>query len=147
MVQCNNKPMAKAIIRGSEEFPDIRGEVLFCRKKNGVLITANIFGLPQNGSGFYGFHIHEGESCDGDAFSGTLGHYNPKGTPHPTHAGDLPPLLSCSGNAYMQVISNRFCVRDIIGRTVVIHKNTDDFRSQPAGDAGEKIACGKIREI
>ncbi|MCR5636974.1 MAG: superoxide dismutase family protein [Clostridiales bacterium] len=147
MTQCNQKSVAKAIVKGSEEFPDIRGEVLFCQKKNGVLITANVSGLPRNGSGFYGFHIHEGENCGGDTFSNTLGHYNPKGRPHPTHSGDLPPLLSCSGNAYMQVISDRFRVRDIIGRTVIIHKNTDDFRTQPSGDAGEKIACGEIWEV
>ena len=58
--------------------------------------------------------------------------------------GDLPPLLSCNGNAYMTVKTDRFKVKDIIGRTVIIHYRADDFRTQPSGDSGEKIACGII---
>lgn len=61
------------------------------------------------------------------------------------HAGDLPPLLSCQGNAYLSVKTDRFSVNEIIGRTVVIHSNPDDFHTQPAGNAGKKIACGVIQ--
>lgn len=64
---------------------------------------------------------------------------------HPKHAGDLPPLLACQGSAYLSVKTDRFCVEDILGRTVVIHSDPDDFHSQPAGNAGKKIACGVIR--
>lgn len=146
-MQCNRKPSAKAIIKGSEAFPDLRGEALFFQERDGVLISVRITGLPKSGSGFYGFHIHEGNDCNGEGFSNTKGHYNPKSRPHPSHAGDLPPLLSNHGNAYMTVKTNRFRVRDIIGRTVIIHGGTDDFRTQPSGDAGEKIACGVIRTV
>ena len=83
--------------------------------------------------------------CGGAGFPGTGGHFNPAGAPHPAHAGDLPPLLSCGGRAYLAVLTDRFTVADIIGRTVVIHGGSDDFRSQPAGDAGTKIACGVIK--
>ena len=120
---------------------------MFYQTKDGVLVSARISGLPQSEAGFFGFHIHEGENCKGDSFKNTGGHYNPKDRPHPSHAGDLPPLLSCSGSAYMTVKSCRFRVRDIIGRTVIIHGGTDDFRTQPSGDAGEKIACGVIRAV
>ena len=48
------------------------------------------------------------------------------------------------GNAYLSVKTDRFSVSDVIGRTVVVHSNPDDFHSQPAGNAGTKIACGVI---
>ena len=63
---------------------------------------------------------------------------------HPKHAGDLPPLLVCRGNAYLSVKTDRFTVNEIIGRTVVIHSDPDDFHSLPAGNAGMKIGCGVI---
>ena len=147
MNQCNRVSSAKAVIKGDEEYARIRGEVLFRRVKDSVLITAKISGLPKSESGFYGFHIHEGKSCEGDGFPKTKGHYNPKNQPHPSHSGDLPPLLSCKGNAYMQVKTDRFRICDIIGRTIIIHSDADDFRTQPSGDAGEKIACGVIRAV
>ena len=145
-MQCNTKKAARAIIKGGDMYPDLKGEVLFCQRNQGVIVTARISGLPKNNSGFYGFHIHEGDTCEGENFPKTGGHYNPKGRQHPRHAGDLPPLLSCSGEAYMQFKTNRFSVNDIIGRTVIIHGSSDDFRTQPSGDAGEKIACGVIKK-
>lgn len=67
-----------------------------------------------------------------------------RAAPHPFHAGDLPPLLSCKGRAYLAVITGRFCVKDVIGRSVVIHAGPDDLHTQPAGNAGAKIGCGVI---
>lgn len=64
---------------------------------------------------------------------------------HPKHAGDLPPLLECKGQAYLSVKTDRFTVDEIIGRTVIIHSDSDDFSTQPTGNAGRKIACGVIR--
>ena len=104
MNQCNRVSSAKAIIKGDDEYARIRGKVLFHRVKNGVLVTAKVSGLPKSESGLYGFHIHEGKSCERNSFSKTKGHYNPKDRPHPSHSGDLPPLLSFKGSAYMQVI-------------------------------------------
>ena len=91
------------------------------------------------------FHIHQGRACSGIGFSGTEGHYNPTEEMHPKHACDLPPLLECKGQAYLSVKTDRFSVDEIIGRTVVIHSDPDDFYTQPAGNAGRKIACGVIR--
>ena len=71
-MQCNRRPDARAIIKSRESYLNARGEVLFYRERDGVLITAKISGLPQNGSGFYGFHIHEGNSCDGEGFPGIM---------------------------------------------------------------------------
>jgi len=80
----------------------------------------------------------------GADFSGTGSHYDPANRPHPRLAGDLPPLLACRGNAYLSVKTDQFSVNDIIGRTVVIHSDPHDFHTQPAGNAGTKIACGVI---
>lgn len=135
---------ATAMIKGNNEFPNLKGMVKFYQKKDFVLVEADIKGLPQTNTGFFGFHIHEGDNCQGANFSNTGNHYNPKNTPHPSHAGDLPPLLRCNGGAFMTLATDRFNISDIIGRTVVIHKMPDDFNSQPSGNAGTKIACGKI---
>ncbi len=136
---------AAALIKGENDTANLIGKVEFFQKSNCVLVSANIKGLPKNDSGFYGFHIHEGDSCAGKNFANTGGHYNPNSTPHPNHAGDMPPLISCQGNAYLQFTTDRFSIKDIIGKTVVIHSNQDDFTTQSSGNAGTKIACGVIK--
>ncbi len=141
-----NKPAAVARIRGQRGAVGLRGTVWFYQMPAGILVEARIAGLPKNGYGIYGFHIHEGASCGGDRFAATGSHYNPAGNPHPNHAGDLPPLISYGGRAYCAFITDRFSIKEIIGRTVVIHSKPDDFKSQPSGDAGEKIACGVIEK-
>lgn len=139
-------PDAIARLSGSMDAPKLWGEVRFYQKKNCVLIEAEVRGLPRNNqTAFFGFHIHEGRSCTGAEFADTGGHFNPAGAMHPNHAGDLPPLLLCNGDAWMSVKTDRFSLREILGRTVVIHADRDDFTSQPAGNAGRKIACGVIR--
>jgi len=113
----------------------LTGTVRFYQHPGGVLVEASVKGFHDDG--FHGFHIHTGK---------VGGHYNPTDNPHPNHAGDLPPLLSAGGRAYMTVLTNRFSIREIIGRTVVIHENPDDFHTQPSGNAGEPIATGSIRK-
>lgn len=143
---------AVANIRGSADYPDLNGVVSFDRTRDGTLVTAEVFGLPaqdDRGDGVFAFHIHSGESCGGvgsgaDAFPMAGVHYNPENMPHPYHAGDLPPLFGNGGHAYLSFLTNRFTVGDVLGRVVMIHRNVDDFTTQPAGNAGLKIACGKI---
>lgn len=143
---CLNRPDAIAYIKGGKEAPYLYGEVKFYQKCGSVLVVANVYGLPKEyNSGFFAMHIHEGRCCSGEDFSDTGGHYNPADVPHPNHAGDLPPLMLCHDGAYLAVSTDRFCVQDVIGRTVIIHSGSDDFHSQPAGNAGTKIACGEIR--
>ncbi len=140
-------PNAIASIRGNDKFPNLSGQVNFHQKRGYVLVEATIRNLPQTETGFFGFHIHEGENCCGVKFSGTGNHYNPTGEPHPSHRGDLPPLMLCNRGAYLVVATDRFTTSDLIGRTVVIHNMPDDFSTQPSGGAGTKIACGVIRKI
>ena len=148
MQYCGKRPDAVALIAGGVEVPQLSGCVQFYQEKGCVLVEAKISGLPEgSGTGLFGFHIHQGIDCSGAGFSRTEGHYNPLGQGHPEHAGDLPPLLSCHGQAYLSVKTDRFSVNEIIGRTVVIHSDPDDFHTQPAGNAGKKIACGVIQRI
>lgn len=142
---------AKAHIRGGRNYPAINGIVSFKETRNGVLVTAKITGLPQSKNSctgrFFGFHIHEGGSCSGNAsdeFANAKSHLNPTKCPHPFHIGDLPPLIENNGYAYMRVLTNKFKIKDIIGKVVIIHDMPDDFTTQPSGNSGTKIACGKI---
>lgn len=141
------RPVAIARVRGNKDNADLTGTVRFFQYPGGILVEADVVGLPANSTGFHGFHIHDGESCKGAGFPASGSHLNITGAVHPRHAGDLPPLLSCNGRAYTAVMTDRFSLRDILGRTVVIHKNADDLVSQPAGNSGEKIACGVIEKM
>lgn len=141
------KPTAVARIQGGEEFPQIWGWVRFYPRRCETIVEAEIFGLPMAESQFFGFHIHEGTDCCGTGFRNTGSHLNLFQTAHPNHVGDLPPLLGVQGRAYMKVLTDRFCVEEAIGRTVIIHGGPDDFRTQPSGNAGKKIACGVIHPI
>ena len=144
---CKHCPDAVARVAGGVEVPQLSGCVQFYQENGCVLVVANITGLPkENVAGFFGFHIHQGEACSGGDFSATQGHYNPTGQAHPEHAGDLPPLMRYGDGAYLAFRTDRFSVSDVIGRTVVIHSDPDDFHTQPSGNSGKKIACGVIRK-
>ena len=130
---------AKADIKGGSAYAKINGIVTFKETKDGVLITAKINGLPQSNNNcvgrFFGFHIHEGNSCTGnsnDEFANAKTHFNPTNCPHPFHSGDLPPLIENNGYSYMSVLINKFKINDIIGKVVIIHDSPDDFTSQPS---------------
>ncbi len=143
---------ATAKIYGGRQNPHIYGKVFFRQTPAGVIVTAQIHNLPVRAPsefGVCGFHIHEGKSCSGNAddeFASAGSHFNPDYEEHPYHAGDLPPLFSNNGYAYMQVLTDRFSVCDIIGKVVIIHSMPDDFMTQPSGNSGTKIACGKIQK-
>lgn len=143
--------IAAAKIRGSCKYPEICGTVTFRQNCGGVLVTADIHGLPRGecvcDRKIFALHIHSGSSCTGnsaDCFADAGTHFNPCSCEHPSHAGDLPPLFSNNGGAYMSVLTDRITVDDIIGKTVIIHSMPDDFTTQPSGNSGEKIACGVI---
>ncbi|MDD5938023.1 MAG: superoxide dismutase family protein [Clostridiales bacterium] len=142
------RPLARAFLRGDEGHPDLAGEVLFYPYGHGTLLVARAVGLPAGH--FLGFHIHETGDCSaagGDTpFLKAGGHFNPTGQQHPQHSGDLPTLLSsAAGTALLAVYTDRFSPAEVMGRSVIIHGMADDFRSQPAGDSGMRIACGVIQ--
>lgn len=145
----DGEPQALAWVTGSTAVPTLSGLVKFYNTPyGGTLVEAEFFGLPggsQTGSSpFYAMHIHENGDCNAD-FQHTGGHYNPRQTQHPDHAGDLLPLFSNQGYAWISFYDKRFIIPEILGRAVVIHQMPDDFHSQPAGNSGTKIGCGVIR--
>lgn len=151
------RPVAVATLIGAPMQADLRGIVEFRHAPGGTRVTVDVAGLPQFRPGTppemppigpHGFHIHEGASCEvGDAanpFAAAGGHWNPDAQPHGNHAGDFPVLFSRAGRARLSFVTDRFRPEDVVGRSVVIHLNPDDFRTQPAGDSGPRIACGVI---
>jgi Cu-Zn family superoxide dismutase len=152
-------PYATANIKGGTLAPGINGTVKFYPIADGTLIEAELSGLPLQVAGTassppigpFGFHLHDGSTCGegtgSDPFSAAMGHYNPGGLPHPDHAGDFPVLFSNNGYAYMVFYTDRFKPSDILHKTVILHQNPDDYRTQPAGNSGKRIACGVVKKI
>lgn len=150
----NKQALAK--INGSSLAPYLTGEVLFKDVPYGVMVFVNIHGLPPyqpaQGNippiGPHGFHIHDIGECTlgdiDDPFISSGGHFNPNNQPHGNHAGDFPVLFSNNGSAIMTFFTNKFKVNNIIGKSVIIHQNPDDYRTQPSGASGKRIGCGII---
>lgn len=142
---------AEALMRGSGNYREIRGRVWFYQLQDGVLVRAEFSGLPKSrgdcAEPIFALHIHEGGACapgESDPFASAGAHYDPRGCMHPYHAGDLPPLLGVNGRAFSAFLTDRFTVKELLGRTVIIHALHDDFATQPAGASGERMACGVI---
>jgi|GEM_PF-1107716 Cu-Zn family superoxide dismutase len=147
---------AVAQILGGPLAPGISGSVWFRDVPCGVEICVRICGLPpyrpavgeEPPIGPHGFHIHEFGCCDigdpGNPFTAAGEHWNPTNQPHGNHPGDFPVLFSNNGFSKMCFFTNRFKVADIVGKSVIIHQNPDDYRTQPAGAAGKRLACGII---
>ncbi len=147
-------PVAVAFIRGDAEHRSINGTVKFFKVSKGTVVLAEVSGLPISnekcGNDIFAFHVHSGAPCRGnadDAFADAGTHYNPTDCPHPYHAGDMPPLFSANGTAFLAFLTGRFTADEIIGKTVIIHDSPDDFTTQPSGNAGKKIACGEIAAV
>jgi Cu-Zn family superoxide dismutase len=150
-------PEAAAVIKGGPLAPQITGVVTFKEVPGGVEVCADIFGLPpyqpaqgdKPPIGPHGFHIHANGNCPtgdpNEPFKGAGEHWNPTNQPHGNHAGDFPVLFSNNGVARMCFFTNKFKVSDVIGKSIIIHESPDDYRTQPAGDAGKRLACGTIR--
>lgn len=144
-----NRPQAIAWLQGGSDYPQISGLVKFYDTPyGGILIETELFNLPNisipGSTSFYALHIHEYGDCSQN-FSKTGEHYNPDDQPHPWHSGDLLPLLGNQGYAWDAFYDKRFQIKDILNRSVILHKNSDDFITQPSGNSGQKIACGIIR--
>lgn len=147
------RPDAVATFVAGPLQPGLTGKVSFHNVSGGTIVEVEVDGLPAYRPGHppigpHGFHVHEGSSCEvGDTtnpFQAAGGHWNPDDQPHGNHAGDFPVLFSAGGKARMTFFTDRFRAEQVVGRTVIIHVNPDDYRSQPAGDSGLRLACGVI---
>jgi Cu-Zn family superoxide dismutase len=130
------------------------GEADFEQVGDKVRVVVFVQGLKPGQE--HGLHIHEvGDCSSGDGMS-TKGHFNPHGKPHghpssgERHAGDLPALNAGKDgrarlDATMEVITLRPGPASIVGRGLIIHADPDDYKTQPTGNAGARIACGVIK--
>lgn len=149
-----NHPEAICILKGSREYPELTGVALFNERAEGVSIRIQVKGFPvprriRCNQPICALHIHEGSQCRGtrnQPFENAKGHFNPNHCPHPYHAGDLGNLfINRNGTAFMSLISDRFTVNEVMNRVMIIHRDLDDFTTQPSGNSGEMIACGVIK--
>ena len=149
-----SQPMAIAYVKGDDAHSSIRGIVSFHPAFGGTLLSVDISGLPVESGNckgkFFAVHIHEGTECRGNAsdpFASAGMHYNPHNCEHPMHAGDLTPIFSTDGFAWGALYTQNFTVPEIIGKTLIIHAQPDDFKTQPSGNSDGKIACGVIESV
>ena len=129
------------------------GTVTFTQVGNKVRVDADVKGLKAGAE--HGFHIHEkGDCSSGDGMS-TGGHFNPGGKGHAhhstseRHAGDMPSLVAdAQGNAKLSVTLDLLTVApgatSVVGRGLIVHRDPDDYKTQPTGNAGPRIACAVI---
>lgn len=133
----------------------VSGTVNFQAVGDKLHVAARIAGLTP---GEHGFHIHEAGDCSAADASSAKGHFNPMAKPHghfggiDHHAGDMPNLVAdAAGNATVSgevaLLSLAGDTNGIINRSVVIHADPDDYKSQPAGNSGKRVACGVIRAV
>jgi len=128
------------------------GTVSFEEEGGKVRVMASISGLTP---GEHGFHIHDKGDCSAPDATSAGGHFNPhaKAHGHPGqgdhHAGDLPQLVAdAGGNASLNVLVDGITIgsgtANIIGRGLIVHAAPDDFRTQPTGNSGARVACAVI---
>ena len=131
-----------------------KGEVNFTWQGSNVLVNGKFSGLKPNAE--HGFHVHEKGDCSAPDATSAAGHFNPDTKAHGmpnsgmNHAGDMPNIKSdANGNATYTATMHGFAVNTgptgIVGRSVVVHRDPDDYKSQPAGNSGPRIACGLIK--
>jgi len=130
----------------------VAGKVVFLQRGDKVMIDARVTGLTP---GLHGFHVHEKGDCSAPDASSAGAHFNPRKTDHggtegpERHAGDLGNLIADpSGLAVYKAELAGFTLGtgedSIIGRALVVHGDPDDLLTQPAGNAGPRVACGLI---
>ena len=129
------------------------GSVTFTQSGDKVLVSGMVSGLKPKAE--HGFHLHEkGDCSSGDGMSAG-GHFNPTGQPHGKHAvmahhaGDLPSLTAdASGVARFSFESTGISVGsstgNIIGRGLIVHRDPDDYTTQPTGNSGPRLACAVV---
>jgi Cu-Zn family superoxide dismutase len=145
---------AKAALK-SADGKDV-GSVTLTQLPEGVLLNLTIKGLP---AGEHAFHVHAVGKCEAP-FTSAGGHFNPGGKKHGVmaaeghHAGDMPNLhIPSTGELTVEVVNTAITLEkgkpnsvfDADGSAIIVHAGKDDYKTDPTGDAGGRIACGVIQ--
>ncbi|MEO6185420.1 MAG: superoxide dismutase family protein [Steroidobacteraceae bacterium] len=135
----------------------VGGVLTVTNEGDAVSILGEITGLMPGNE--YGFHVHEVGVCTPPDFTSAGGHFNPTKDPHggpeskaPHHLGDLPNAKADkNGRALidltvkgMNLADKDGAPSDILGKALVVHAMRDDYKTQPSGNSGARIACGVI---
>jgi len=138
----------------SKSDSQVTGTAVFTEKNGTVTMVANMSGLTP---GEHAIHLHEKADCSAADGSSAGGHWNPTFKKHGKwgdaehHKGDIGNFTAdANGNAVVKFATSEWCIgcgdatKDITGKGLIVHKGTDDFVSQPAGNAGARVACAGV---
>ena len=130
------------------------GNVTLTATPSGVLMSLDLTAVP---AGEHAFHVHAVGKCEGPDFKSAGPHFNPDETKHGLmnpegpHAGDMPNLhVPADGKLQIEVLnptvtlSAESALLDADGSAVIVHAVADDYKTDPAGNAGDRIACGVV---
>ena len=133
----------------------VSGPVRLKQIRDQIEVKVIVTGLARNQE--HGFHVHEKGDCTAPDGMSAGGHFNPTAKPHGPHdaehhAGDMPALKSdANGRAEATFMLSGVTLTEgptsIVGRSVIVHRDPDDYKTQPTGNSGARIACGVIQRL
>jgi Cu-Zn family superoxide dismutase len=143
---------ATAQMAGTAKYKTVKGTVEFKEVDGGIEVTANLEGLKK---GVHGFHIHEKGDCSAPDAMSAGGHFNPSNHKHGApdaeehHEGDLGNITAGKDGKATTTITIKGVTlgegdTSIAGKGFIIHAKPDDMKTQPTGNAGDRVACGTI---
>lgn len=145
---------AVAVLAGTSESP-VRGELHLTSAADGVRVMGEIAGLTPGSE--HGFHVHEHGDCSAPDASSAGGHFNPANAQHggpeasARHLGDIPNIRSNeNGTAEVNAMIAGATLNDggpnnLVGKAFIVHAKADDYKTQPSGDSGARLACGVVQ--
>lgn len=141
---------AKCVVNPTQG-SQVMGTVTFTKVEHGVKIVADIEGLTP---GKHGIHIHEFGDCSSPDGNSAGGHFNPSAKGHGApadanrHAGDMGNIeADANGKGHLEYVDHSVSLggdHSIIGKSMIVHANEDDLKTQPTGNAGARLGCGVI---
>jgi Cu-Zn family superoxide dismutase len=157
----NEKPSSNAdnkklkVTLEAKSGSNVTGSAVFTQENGVVTMIAVLGGLTE---GTHAMHLHEKADCSSSDGKSSGGHWNPTAQPHGQwgspdgfHKGDIGNIVAdAKGNVTKTFSTDEWCIgcgdaeKDIIGKAIIIHEGTDDYKTQPTGNAGGRVSCGGI---